>query len=58
MVRIKEISKYDVYDESNNLIRGKFKDIEDALEYAVNYLLKKEGAAKVTIKAEITVTKK
>ena len=58
MVRIKEESKYDVYDESNNLIRGKFKDIEDAIEYAVNYLLKKEGAAKVTIKAEITLTKK
>ena len=58
MVRIKEISKYDVYDESNNLIRGKFKDVEDALECAVNYLLKKEGAAKAIIKAEITVTKK
>lgn len=57
MVRIKEKSKYDVYDESGNLLRGNFKDVEDALEYAVNYLLKTEKA-KVTIKAEITVTKK
>jgi len=58
MVRIKEVSKYDVYDEAGNIIRGNFKDVEDALEYAVNYLLKKEGPARVTIKAEITVTKK
>jgi hypothetical protein len=58
MVRIKEVSKYDVYDEAGNLLKGNFKDLEDALEAGVNLLLTKEELKTVKIKAEITLTKK
>jgi hypothetical protein len=58
MVRIKEVSKYDVYDEAGNLLKGNFKDLEDAIEKGVNILLKTKELNTVKIKAEITLTKK
>jgi hypothetical protein len=58
MVRIKEVSKYDIYDEAGNLLKGNFKDLEDAIEKGVNILLKTKELNTVKIKAEITLTKK
>jgi hypothetical protein len=58
MVRIKEVSKYDIYDEAGNLLKGNFKDLEDAIEKGVNILLKTKELNIVKIKAEITLTKK
>jgi len=57
MKKIKETSTYKVEDENGNLLKAGFRDIEDAIEYAVNHLLKTQ-ANKVVIKGEITITAK
>jgi hypothetical protein len=58
MKKIKEVSLYKVEDENGNLIRAGFKDIEDSIEFGVNYLLSHPDASKVIIKAEITISAK
>jgi hypothetical protein len=58
MKKIKETSLYKVEDENGNLIKAGFKDIEDALEYGINYLLKTTAVNKVIIKGEITIEAK
>jgi hypothetical protein len=56
MKKIKETSLYKIEDENGNPIKSGFKDIEDSLEFGVNYLLSHPGASKVIIKAEITIS--
>jgi hypothetical protein len=56
MVRIKETSLYRVEDEKGNILKTGFKDIEDALEYAVNYLLNEREATKVLINGQVVLT--
>jgi hypothetical protein len=56
--KIKETSFYKVEDENGNLIKSGFKDIEDAYEYSVNYLLKATAVNKVIIKGEIIIEAK
>lgn len=58
MVQIKESSRYDIYDESGNLIKGGFRDIQDAYEKAVNILDSKPNLKLVKIKAEIIIQKR
>jgi len=58
MKKIKETSLYQIEDEKGNVIKAGFKDLEDAYEHAVNYLLKTETANKVVIKGEITIEAK
>jgi hypothetical protein len=53
--KILEASNYRVEDEQGNLLKGKFKDLHDAHEYAVNQIL--AGKARVVIKAEILIQK-
>lgn len=58
MVQIKESSRYDIYDEKGVLIKGGFKDIQDAYEKAINILDSKPELKLVKIKAEIVIQKK
>jgi hypothetical protein len=58
MKKLKETSFYKVEDEKGNLLKAGFKDLEDALEYGVNYLLKTTLVNKVIIKGEITIEAK
>jgi hypothetical protein len=58
MKKIKETSLYKIEDENGNPIKSGFKDIEDALEYGINYLLKTTAVNKVIIKAEIIIEAK
>jgi len=54
-LRIREISHYRVETEDGKPIRVGLKDLEDAYEHAVNYLLENPKADKAIIKAEIIV---
>jgi hypothetical protein len=58
MKKIRETSLYKVEDENGNLLKAGFKDIEDAYEFGVNYLLKTTAISKVVIKGEITIEAK
>jgi hypothetical protein len=58
MKKIKETSFYKIEDENGNLIKAGFKDLEDAYEHSVNYLLKSTAVNKVIIKAEIIIEAK
>jgi hypothetical protein len=53
--KIVERSAYRVEDERGNLLKGKFKDLHDAHEWAVNQIL--AGRTKAVIKAEIVIEK-
>ena len=57
-MKIKEVSHYRLEDAEGNIIKKRFKDLHDAHEKGVNFLLKKEDADKVIIKAEIQLIKK
>ena len=53
-MQIKERSYYTLKNSKGEVIRSGFKDIEDALEHAVNYLLNSDEQ-NVKIEAEIFV---
>jgi hypothetical protein len=58
MKKIKETSLYKVEDENGNVLKAGFKDVEDSIEFGVNYLIAHPEVARVIIKAEIIIEAK
>lgn len=56
-MKIKEASCWTVCDSKDNILKSGFKDPFDALEFAVNHLLK-TGEKKVVLRGEIVLTAK
>ena len=56
-MRIKETSIYKMVNSKGKIIKIGFKDIEDAIEHGVNYLLNSDETS-VTIIGEITLKKR
>lgn len=55
--KIKESSETKVYDSQNTLLKDGFIDVNDAQEYAVNYLLDNEEMKKIVIRQIIEIRK-
>lgn len=55
--KIKESSTTKVYDSQNSLLKDGFVDVNDAQEYAINYLLNDEDMKKIVIRQTIEIRK-
>ena len=56
-IRVRESSNTKVHDERGRLVKDGFVDVNDAQEYAVNYLLDNDDEKKIIITQTIEIRK-